>query len=58
LGGKAPIELLSTAVGALKFGFGAIIATFGLLFESLEIVVEWKLADFVLPFANVCRHDD
>jgi len=28
LGGMAPIGLLLTAVGALKFGFGALIATF------------------------------
>ena len=34
-----------------------LVATFGLLFESLETALEWKLTDFWLLFATVWRHD-
>jgi len=54
---KGPIGLLLTAVGTVKFGLGALIATFGLPFESLETGLEWKLADFGLLFASVWHHD-
>jgi len=50
LGDIAPIiELFLADVGALKFGFGALLVTFGLLFESSGIETEKN--------ASIWRHD-